>query len=92
VDEVRDHPDVLVSSLIEREFGVAIAEIRQVVSGVLIEAPLADILDVAAGSAGLRILRQYKTAGGRILEITDTRYPADRVSVSFQLKRSSAPR
>ena len=92
VDDVRDHPDVLVSSLIEREFGVAIAEIRQVVSGMLIEAPLADILGVEPGSAGLRILRQYKTAGGRILEITDTRYPADRVSVSFQLKRSKAPR
>jgi GntR family transcriptional regulator len=91
-DDVRDHPDVLVSSLIEREFGVAITEIRQVVSGMLIEAPLANVLGVASGSAGLRLVRQYKSAGGRILEITDTRYPADRVSVSFQFKRSKAPR
>jgi GntR family transcriptional regulator len=91
-DDVRDHPDVLVSSLIEREFGVAITEIRQVVSGMLIEAPLANVLGVAPGSAGLRLVRQYKSAGGRILEITDTRYPADRVSVSFQFKRSKAAR
>jgi DNA-binding GntR family transcriptional regulator len=91
-DDVRDHPDVLVSSLIERKFGLAIAEIRQVVSGMLIEAPLADILGVEPESAGLRIVRQYKTAAGRILEITDTRYPADRVSVSFQFKRSKVPR
>jgi DNA-binding GntR family transcriptional regulator len=91
-DDIRSHPDVLVSSLIEREFGMAIAEIRQVVSGMLIEAPLANILGVEPRSAGLRLVRQYKSAGGRILEITDTCYPADRVSVSFQLKRSKAPR
>jgi GntR family transcriptional regulator len=91
-DDIRCHPDVLVSSLIEREFGMAIAEIRQVVSGMLIEAPLANILGVEPRSAGLRLVRQYKSAGGRILEITDTCYPADRVSVSFQLKRSKAPR
>jgi GntR family transcriptional regulator len=64
-------------SLIEREFGLAIAEIRQVVSAMLIETPLADLLGVKPGSAG---------------EITDTCYPADRVSVSFQLKRSKPPR
>jgi GntR family transcriptional regulator len=91
-DDIRNHPDVLVSSLIEREFGLAIAEIRQVVSGMLIEAPLANVLGVEPGSAGLRLVRQYKSAGGRILEITDTCYPADRVSVSFQLKRSKPPR
>ncbi|SDI19592.1 MULTISPECIES: GntR family transcriptional regulator [Bradyrhizobium] len=90
-DDIRNHPDVLISSLIEREFGIAIAEIRQVVSGMLIEAPLANVLRVEPGSAGLRLVRQYKSAGGRILEITDTRYPADRVSVSFQLKRVKAP-
>jgi GntR family transcriptional regulator len=91
-DDIRNHPDVLISSLIEREFGMAIAEIRQVVSGMLIEAPLAKVLRVEPGSAGLRLVRQYKSASGRILEITDTRYPAERVSVSFQLKRSMSPR
>jgi GntR family transcriptional regulator len=91
-DDIRNYPDVLVSSLIEREFGLAIAEIRQVVSGMLIEVPLANVLRVEPGSAGLRLVRQYKSAGGRILEITDTCYPADRVSVSFQLKRSKPSR
>jgi GntR family transcriptional regulator len=89
-NDIRAHPDVLVSSLIEREFGLAIAEIRQVVSGILIEAPLANVLGVKPGSAGLRVVRQYKSASGRILEITDTCYPADRVSVSFQFKRGKA--
>jgi GntR family transcriptional regulator len=91
-DDIRKHPEVLIGSLIEREFGLAIAEIRQVVSGMLIEGPLAKVLGVEPGSAGLRLVRQYKSAGGRILEITDTCYPADRVSVSFQLKRSKPSR
>jgi GntR family transcriptional regulator len=90
-DDICSHPDVLVSSVIEREFGLAVTEIRQVVSGMLIEAPLADVLGVPPGSAGLRLVRQYKSSGDRILEITDTCYPADRISVSFQLKRSTPP-
>jgi DNA-binding GntR family transcriptional regulator len=50
----------------------------------LIETPLANVLAVEPGSAGLRLVRQYKSADGRILEITGTCYPADLVSVSFQ--------
>ncbi|WP_232431569.1 hypothetical protein [Cupriavidus sp. UYPR2.512] len=45
-------------------------------------------LGAEPGSAGLRLVRHYKDAQGRILEITDTIYPADRVTVAFQLKRS----
>ncbi|CAB3790973.1 hypothetical protein LMG28688_03198 [Paraburkholderia caffeinitolerans] len=88
---VRNNPEVLVSFLIEREAGQVIAEIRQVVTATLIEVPLARVLGVAAGSAGLRLVRHYKDAAGKILEITDTIYPADRVSVASQLKRSKAP-
>ncbi len=44
-----------------------------------------------AGSGGRRPTRHYKDSGGKILEITDTIYPADRVSVAFQLKRSRGP-
>jgi DNA-binding GntR family transcriptional regulator len=78
---------VLVSALIEREYAIAIAEIRQTITATLIESPLADQLGVEAGTAGMRLVRQYKDSAGRILEITDTVYPADRVSVSFQLRR-----
>ncbi|WP_042876266.1 GntR family transcriptional regulator [Cupriavidus necator] len=88
VDSICNHPQTLVSALIERERATAIAEIRQVITGTLIKAPLAVRLGVEAGSAGLRLIRQYKDASGKILEITDTVYPADRVSVAFQLKRS----
>ncbi|MGH8788077.1 MAG: GntR family transcriptional regulator [Cupriavidus necator] len=87
-DTIRNNPKLLVSALIERDCGVAIAEIRQVIHGVLIDERLAQVLGAEAGSAGLRLIRHYKDAMGRILEITDTIYPADRVTVAFQLKRS----
>ena len=90
-DTVRARPEVLVSFLIERDGGHVISEIRQVVTGTLIDAPLARRLNVDAGSAGLRLVRHYKDAAGKILEISDTVYPAGRVSVATQLKRSRMP-
>jgi len=90
VDIIRQHPEMLVSALIERECGQAIAEIRQVMTAQLIDEALAGVLGVAPASAAMRLVRQYKNSAGRILEITDTCYPADRVSVSFQLKRATS--
>ncbi|WP_354686627.1 GntR family transcriptional regulator [Cupriavidus necator] len=86
-DLILKQPAILVSAIIERECGMAIDEIRQIVTAVVISQPLADRLGVAPGSAGLHLVRHYKRAG-KILEISDTVYPADRVSVAFQLKRS----
>ncbi|MEM5275982.1 GntR family transcriptional regulator [Cupriavidus taiwanensis] len=90
VDTIQRQPHVMVSALIERECAIVISEIRQLVTAVLIASPLAEQLVVAPDSAGLRLVRHYKDAFGRILEITDTIYPADRVSVAFQLKRGKA--
>lgn len=88
VEQVEANPQMLISSMIEREYGQTIAEIRQTIFGTLMDDRLAEELHTTAGSAGLRILRHYKDASNRILEMTETIYPADRVSVSFQLKRS----
>jgi GntR family transcriptional regulator len=90
-DEIRSRPEVLVSFLIERETGRAIDQIRQVVTATLIEAPLAQVLGVAPGSAGIRLVRHYKDAAGKILEMTETIYPASRISITQQLKRERAP-
>lgn len=91
VDEIRRRPEELVSAIIERDSGQPFEQITQIVKGELIDAPLAKRLRVEADTAGLRIIRHYRRHDGRILEITDTRYPADRVAVSFQLKRNRAP-
>lgn len=89
-DRVQRMPEVLVSALIERECGETIAEVHQVVTATLIDARLAKALRVDVGSAALRLVRQYRGSAGRILEISDTTYPADRVSVSFRMKRAKA--
>lgn len=91
IDEIRSRPGELVSAMLERESGQPFDEIRQIVRGVLIDAALAKRLKVEPASAGLRLVRHYRRQDGRILEISDTRYPADRVSVSFQLKRGRLP-
>ncbi|MGF6779244.1 GntR family transcriptional regulator [Paraburkholderia sp. GAS334] len=88
VDEIYSHPEVLISSIIERQYGRPIDQIRQVATATLLDASLADTLGVDPGSAGLRLVRHYRSADGRLLEVTDTCYPADRIAVSFQLKRS----
>lgn len=49
------------------------------------------MLGVTPGSAGMRLLRHYKDAAGKILEITDTIYPASRISITHQLKREPVP-
>ncbi|QBY56269.1 GntR family transcriptional regulator [Cupriavidus oxalaticus] len=86
-DIILAQPATLVSEIIERERGMAIDEIRQIVTAVVIAEPLATKLGVQPGSAGLHLVRHYKRAG-KILEISDTVYPADRTSVTFHLKRS----
>lgn len=90
VPNIQKHPGILVSSMIEHECGKQIAEIRQTVFGILLNNPVANALGVPPGGAGLRILRHYKDSSQKIFEITETIYPSERVSVSFQLRRGSA--
>jgi GntR family transcriptional regulator len=87
-DEVMSSPRAMVSKIIERNFGLVVEEIWQSVFGTLVASPLSSTLGVPEGSAGLRILRHYRDGQGKILEITETIYPADRINVSFQLRRS----
>ncbi|MBP0598858.1 GntR family transcriptional regulator [Herbaspirillum sp. LeCh32-8] len=87
---VREEPDTLISTLIERRYGRRVAEIRQVVRGILIEHPAADALGVTPGSAGLEIIRQYIDAAGQIFEISVSTHPSDRFVISMKLERSVA--
>ncbi|HUH60107.1 MAG TPA: GntR family transcriptional regulator [Candidimonas sp.] len=87
---IQESPHILVSSLIEQECGQSIAEVRQIISGTLIDPKLAQALNTQANSAGLRVVRHYKDQHGKILEITETIYPAERVSVSLQLRRGKS--
>lgn len=85
--DVREHPDALISALIENRYGRAIARIRQEVSAVSLSRELADELHAEIGAPALRITRRYFDAAGEIFEITSSIHPADRFSFSMELSR-----
>lgn len=84
-----DNPGTLISALIESECGREIVEIRQMISATEISEKIAEALKVPVGSSALSIIRHYKEKSGQILEISETTYPAGRVTISSQLKRGS---
>lgn len=87
-DSVRGEPDVLVASLLERECGQSIEEVHQHVFATRLDEAAAKVLRCEPGMPALRILRHYRTARHRIIEITETLYPADRIRVSSSLRRN----
>ena len=87
-DEVIANPTVLISTILEPVSGQPIQEVRQIVSATLIDEELSAHLGVPVGSPALRILRHYKTARNSILEITESIYPAERMSLSTVLRRT----
>lgn len=86
--DVRQHPDALISTLIENRYGRTIARIRQEVSAVTLSAELATALQAELDSPALRITRRYFDASGEVFEITCSIHPADRFSFSMELSRS----
>ncbi|MFT3929197.1 MAG: GntR family transcriptional regulator [Spongiibacteraceae bacterium] len=74
-------------SLIEDMFGQTITEVHQQISATLISPTLATSLKVKAGSAALEVLRSYKTADGKIAQITINTHPAALFQHSMTMRR-----
>lgn len=87
-ETARQSPNVLVSSLIEARYGRRIARIRQVVDAVAVPPEMADELQAEPGSPALKIVRRYLDAANQAFEISVSVYPAGRLSLSTDLKRS----
>jgi GntR family transcriptional regulator len=87
-ETIRQSPDVLVSTLLETRHGRRIEQIEQEIRAVTIEGQMAQSLQVAVGTAGLKILRWYWDAAGELFEASVSIHPAERFSVSMLLKRS----
>ncbi|WP_322045201.1 GntR family transcriptional regulator [Paraburkholderia sp. J67] len=87
-DQARTEPDTLISSLIETRYGRRVAEIRQDVSALILPPEMAARLAVDAGTAALRVVRQYLDASGKTFEVSVTVHPAERFSISMRLQRS----
>lgn len=77
-----------VYSLLEREYGMRIERVEQELQGVAFNAEDAARLGLPHGQhAGLRIIRRYFDASGRLLEVADNIHRSDRFNYRMQLSR-----
>lgn len=79
-------PNVPVYSLIERQYGERVAEVKQRIDAKILAPDEAAALNVPSGSAALVITRHYYAASGRLLEVAVNLHPADRFSYSMSLR------
>lgn len=76
-----------VYSIIEREFGLRIERVEQVISGIALDEHDAANLGVAPGTPGLSIRRSYFDESGRLVEFADNVHPASRFAYRIELRR-----
>ena len=76
-----------VYALIERDFGVRIERVEQVISGVVLDDEDAANLGVPAGTPGLAVRRSYFDDTGRLVEYADNVHPASRFAYRMELRR-----
>lgn len=84
---VRAKSDVLISSLIEAQYGRRIAEIRQDVIATTVPEQLSRELGTEPGTPALKVMRRYLDSANEIYEISVTIHPADRFTFSLRLRR-----
>lgn len=84
-DDVRRAPHTIIS-LLERKFGVVLAELQQDISPALMPADLARLLKVRPRTPALRILRHYYDRDGHILQVSLGYYPEGRFSYNTRMR------
>jgi GntR family transcriptional regulator len=89
VQQVKKHPEMLISDLIEKKYGRSIFQIEQVVMACSVPAELAEPLQARAGSSALKVLRRYRDAAGLMPEISVSIHPEKRFQVACVLTRQS---
>ena len=77
---------VPVYTLIEKQYGVTIVEVKQEIRAITVTAADAKRLGVKPGSAALLVTRRYLGANDEVLEIALNLHPADRFSYSNSLR------
>ncbi len=77
---------VPVYTLIEKQYGITIVEVRQEIRATVIGAADAKRLRVKPGSAGLVVMRRYFGDNDRPIEVAVNLHPADRFSYSMSMR------
>ncbi|WP_298235381.1 GntR family transcriptional regulator [uncultured Azohydromonas sp.] len=85
---VRESPQELISSLIEKRYGRRIACVQQEVNAVSLSKALSEPLVAEAGSPALKIVRRYLDSSDVPFEISVSIHPADRFTFSMQMNRA----
>ncbi len=76
---------------LEKRFGVQVAEVVQQTDAQLLNSAVAKVLHLPPRSAGLHVVRRFLDAQGRILMVTDNKYPAGQASYSMRLRLNWKP-
>ena len=80
-------PRTAVYSLLEREYGTRIERVEQELQGVALSPEDAARLGIVDQQPGLRIIRRYFDASGRLLEVADNIHRSDRFNYRMRLTR-----
>ena len=76
-----------VYALIERDFGVRIERVEQVITAIALDAQDAANLGVPTGAPGLSIRRSYFDQSARLVELAENVHPAERFQYRMELRR-----
>jgi len=77
-------------SLIQKRYGVELAEIRQQITATILKESEAEKLHSTPGAPALKIVRHYFSEAGELFEIAINLYPADRFTYSNTLRIENA--
>jgi GntR family transcriptional regulator len=86
VVELIDRSEHPVFHLIERHHGVRVAEVRQEIVAVTLDARTGRLLRAPAGAPALQITRHYYDAQDRVMMVSVGQYPSDRFSHTTKLR------
>jgi GntR family transcriptional regulator len=85
---VLNQPTVLMSQLLEEQFGLNLATVEQDVFGGKLDATMATALKTEPDAAALRVVRRYLGAGGKPALVTVSIHPATRFAIRTTLTRA----
>jgi len=87
IQEMLNRPPRSIAEIIEDNFGVRVTRIEQSISGENLSAGDAKLLKADTGGAALRIVRRYLSGEGEIVQVSESLYPAERVTLSMAFDR-----
>lgn len=88
-DLAAEHPDKLLSDLIESQYGHQIVKVEQTVTSCIISSAVLAKLELNESTHGLKIVRKYRDASKAVVLATKSIYPGDRYSMTTTLVRSA---